>query len=287
MKLKYLLVLGLVALIQLPSFAQDKKKKVNPKHVNYFKDASVDTKDVKIEIQDAVAMMPFAKFKLKLTNKTNDYFLYKPKESLFKLESGDFIPEDKKTIVIQPLDKESKVIDMKAPAQNAHVDAFKYQLSGLYKVSTNVSPTEAPNFILPVSNNDFMAGNFKVEMTAIDKTTAKTAVKFKVTYTGDGVGLVEPSKLGVKIPTDQKYSKAGNTGQIFANDKKDKGILLSKGESDTFVAFFQIEGKIADMQFANMEIVWRDTFKDCQVAPVEGSTIDLTLDSGLTAGKNK
>ena len=49
MKLKNLLVLGLMTLPQLSSFAQDKK--ANPKHINYFKPASVDTKDVKIDIQ--------------------------------------------------------------------------------------------------------------------------------------------------------------------------------------------------------------------------------------------
>jgi hypothetical protein len=285
MKLKYLLVLGLVALIQLPTFAQ-KKKKVSPKHVNYFKDASADTKDVKVEIQDAVAMMEFAKFKLRLTNNTNDYILYKPQESLFKLETGDFVPQDKKTIVLQPLDKESKVLDIKAPKKDAHVDAFKFKLDGLYKVATNVSPTEAPNFLIPASNNDFIAGNFKVEMLALDKSTGKAAVKFKVTYTGEGMGLVEPTKVGMKIPTNQKYSNAGNTGQIFANEKKEKGILLAKGESENFTVFFSIEGKIADMQFANAELLWRDTFKDCKMTKIEGTTIDVTLDAGLTEGKN-
>src|ERR1700748_3107742 len=100
MKLKNLVIFGLAALIHVPTFAQDKKKS-NPKHTNFYKPVSVDTKDVKIEIQDAVSMELFAKFKLKLTNNSTDYILYKPKESLFKLETGDFVPQDKKTILIQ------------------------------------------------------------------------------------------------------------------------------------------------------------------------------------------
>ena len=79
--------------MQIPSIAQ---KKPNPKHVNYFKNASAETKEVKIEAQDAVAMMEFVKFKIKLTNYTTDYILYKPQESVFKLENTDFIPVDKK-----------------------------------------------------------------------------------------------------------------------------------------------------------------------------------------------
>ena len=275
MKLKNLLILGAVALTQLPSFAQDKK--ANPKHTNYYKPVSADTKDVKIEIQDAVAMEVFSKFKLKLTNNSTDYIMYKPQESLFKLETGDFVPQDKKTILIQPLDKESKVIDMKAPAKNAHVDAYTFQLDGLYKIPVSSPATQAPNFAIPASSNDFIAGNFKVEMLNLKKTTGETAAKFKVTYTGDGVGLVEPKKLGFKI----------ESGQVYANDKKEGGILLNKGESETFTATAHIEGKIVDMQFANMQIVWNDTFKDCQVVKLPGASLNLVLDPGLTAGKNK
>ncbi len=271
---KNLLVLALVALIQIPSIAQ---KKPNPKHVNYFKNASAETKEVKIEAQDAVAMMEFVKFKIKLTNNTTDYILYKPKESVFKLEGTDFIPVDKKTIFLQPLDKDSKVIDMKAPAKNAHVDAFKFQLDGLYRIPVNAPATEAPNFTLPASTNEFNAGNYKVEMLKISKTTAETAVKFKVTYTGDGVGLVEPKKLGVKI----------ESGQVFANDKKSGGMILYKGESDTFVAFFHIPGKTVDMQFANMDIVWKDTFKESKIVKLDGTALEFVIDPGLTTGKNK
>ncbi|HWZ22430.1 MAG TPA: hypothetical protein VNW06_07225 [Cytophagaceae bacterium] len=275
MKLKNIFILGLMVLTSFASFAQTQK--ANPKHINYFKPVSADTKDVKIDVQDAVAAELFAKFKLKLTNKSSDYILYKPQESLFKLESGDFVPQDKKTILIQPLDKESKVIDMKAPAKNAHVDAYTFQLDGLYKIPVNAPASEAPNFSIPASSNDFMVGNFKVEMLSLKKTTAETNAKFKVTYSGNGMGLVEPKKLGFKI----------ESGQIYANDKKEGGILLSKGESETFSATVHIEGKTVDMQFANMTIVWKDTFKDCQIAKLEGATLNMVVDPGLTAGKNK
>ena len=60
---------------------------------------------------------------------------------------------------------------------------------------------------------------------------------------------------------------------------------MSKGESETFAATVHIEGKIVDMQFANMEIVWKDTFKDCKVIKLEGATVNMIVDPGLTAGK--
>jgi hypothetical protein len=280
MHYKNLLVLGLVALIQLPSFAQDKKK-VSPKHINYFKDASTQTKEVKIEGGDAVAMMEFVKFKLKLTNQTNDYILYKPQESLFKLEGTDFIPQDKKTIFIQPLDKESKVIDMKAPAKNAHVDAFQYKIDGFYRIPVDVTGIQTPNFKLPPTTNSFTTGNFQMELVNLKKETGETAAKFKLTYIGDGVGLVDPKKISA---TGKNHKNQSET--TAANDKKSGGIILYKGESDTFTATFHMEGKLVDMQLGTMEIIWNDTFKESKLVKLDGTVLDFVLDPALTAGKN-
>lgn len=275
-----LLALSLVALIQLPSFAQDKK--VNPKHSNWFQAINTETKEVKIEAVDGMAMMEFAKFKLKLTNTTTDYILYKPQESKFKLAGKEFAPEDKKVIFIQPLDKETKVIDVKSPTKEAHVDSFKYELKGLYRIPVNVPATPAPNFKLPASTNEFTAGNFKVELVNLKKETGETAAKFKVTYLGDGVGLVDPKQISA---TGKNHKNSNET--TAANDKKSGGMILYKGESDTFTATFHMEGRIVDMQLANMEIIWKDTFKESSLNKIDGTTLNFVVDPGLTAGKNK
>lgn len=279
MKIK-LLVFSLVALVQVSSFAQDKKK-VNPKHVNYYKTVAAETNEVKVEAVDAVATIEFAKFKLRLVNKTQDYILYKPQESVFKLENTDFAPQDKKIIFIQPLDKESKVIDMKAPAKNAHVDAFQYKLAGLYRIPVDVPSIPTPNFKLPPTTNSFTTGNFQVEMVNLKKETGETAVKFKVTYVGDGVGLIDPKKISA---TGKNHKNSNETTAV--NDKKTGGIILYKGESDTFTATFHMEGRIVDMQLGAMEIIWNDTFKESKLIKLDGTTVDFTVDEALTAGKN-
>ena len=275
-----LLALGLVALIQLPSFAQNKK--VNPKHSNWYSAVSTETKEVKIEAVDGMAMMEFAKFKLKLTNNTSDYILYKPQESKFKLAGKDLAPTDKKIIFIQPMEKESKVIDVKSLTKEAHVDSFKYELKGLYRIPVNVASTPAPNFKLPEVTNEFTAGNFKVELANIKKETGETAVKFKVTYLGDGVGLVDPKQISAYGKHHKKDSES-----TVANDKKSGGIILYKGESDSFTATFHMEGQIVDMQLANMEVIWKDTFKESSLNAIDGATLNFVVDPGLTAGKNK
>ena len=216
-------------------------------------------------------------FKLKITNTSTDFILYKPQESTFIIEGKEYIPEDKKAVLIQPLDNASKTIDAKGNGSNLHVNAFSFNLNGLYNVIPTNVPVNAPNFILPPSTNQFTAGDFTVEMVNISKKTQETTVKFKVTYTGEGMGIVDPKNLSVKI----------ESGQIFANDKRDKTIVLAKRESDTFIALFHIEGKIADMQFANMEIIWNNTFKNAELRKLDGIVLNLMLDLGMTAGKNK
>jgi hypothetical protein len=281
MILKNMLALGLITLISIPSFAQ----KPNPKHVNWYGEQTLETKQLNIELVDVQGMIEFSKFKLKLKNKTTDYILYKPQESLFRFEFGDLKPADKKTILIQPLDKDSKVIDVKGAGRNLHVDTYKYELNGLYRIPVNVPSTPVPNLNIPISTNEQKAGNFKIEVLKSDQTTQETAVKFKVTYLGEGMGLVEPKLLGVKVISVR--GKKHEDDRTYANDVKSSGFLLSPGDSENFIAYFHIEGRIADMQFANMEIVWGDTFKDCKIEKIEGATIELKVDPGLTAGKNK
>ena len=250
--------------------------KVNPDHTNYYKPVTVSLPAVKIDVLDVVAKIDYAKFKIKITNTTNDYILYKPQESKFFIEGKEYKPEDKKPVLIQPLDNVSRTIDAKGGGNNLHTNSFSFNLDGLYKVVPTGTVT-APNFILPPSVNQFVSGDFTVDMIAISKKTQETAVKFKVTYTGEGMGIIDPKKLSTKI----------ESGQLFANEKRDKTIVLAKGESDTFIALFHIEGKIADMQFANMEIVWNDTFKNAELKKLDGAALSFLLDPGMTAGKNK
>lgn len=250
--------------------------KVNPDHTNYYKPVSVDLKPVKVDFSDAVSKIEYAKFKLKLTNTGTDYILYKPQESAFTIEGANYLPQDKKAVLVEPLDNTSRTIDAKGNGSNMHAADFTFNIDGLYKVIPT-STVNAPNFLLPPSVNQFSAGDFTVEMVNISKKTQETAVKFKVTYTGEGMGIVDPKKLSTKI----------ESGQLFANEKRDKTSVLGKGESETFIALFHIEGRIADMQFANMEIVWNDTFKHAELKKIDGTVVTLTLDPGLTAGKNK
>ena len=41
------------------------------------------------------------------------------------------------------------------------------------------------------------------------------------------------------------------------------------------------------MQFANLLIVWKDTFNDSRITALSPQTVQIVVDPGLTVGKNK
>jgi len=273
-KTRFILLACVLSAIQWNAFAQ--KSKTDPDHTNYYAEVTAETNEVSVEIKDAVSRIEFSKFKIKLANKTTDYVVFKPKESTFKIAGSDFSPTDR-TLLIQPSDKGGRVLDIKGNGKNVHADEYQFVLAGLYKIKADAPSTAVDNFKLPASVNEVTGGNFKIELIKINKETKETVAKFKVTYTGKGYGLVNPNKLGVKI----------DNGQEFANTKNQDAFLLAPGEADNFVAVFTIPGKIADMQFANMEILWRNTFSESDLQKLEGLTIDMKVDEGKTVAKNK
>lgn len=277
-KTSYLLSMVCLSTGLLFSQATFAQKKDSPDHTNCYREVSKETPELKIEVVDGVSRMEYIKFKLKLTNYTNDFIVYKPKESSFTVSGKEFAVSDR-LLLLSPLDKGSRVLDVKGNGTNVHVDAFTFNLKGLGKIEANAPSVPAPNFKLPASVNEFTAGNFKVQMLKLDKQTDETKVKFKVTYVGRDYGLINPGALAVKA------EKTGDTE--YANAKKQDAFLLANGESETFTASFLIPGRVVDMQFANMEIVWRDTFKDSKLTLLGDQAIEITLDEGKTAGKNK
>lgn len=273
-KISFILSVCLLTTLQFNVSAQ--KAKTDPDHAIFYADVTTETNDVNVEIKDAVSKIEYSKFKIKLTNKTTDYIVYKPKENTFKIAGSDFVPTDK-VLLIQPNDKDGKVLDVKGNGKNLHVDEYQFVLAGLYKIKADAPSVAIPNFKLPASVNDVSGGNFKIELIKITKETKETKAVFKVTYLGKGYGLIDPNKIGVKI----------DNGQEFANAKKQNASLLAPGESDKFETLFTIPGKVADMQFANMEILWRNAFSESDLQKLEGLTIDIKIDEGKTAAKNK
>ncbi len=265
-------------LLTIPSiFAQkNKADKPDPDHKNFYKEMEVETDDYHIDLLDMVGMMEYTKMKVRITNKTDDYLIFDGSKCKFKFDFGEFSPREK-PVIIGPLKTEARVLNIKDDSR-FHVDNYQIIFDGFTRIPAKGKAHEAPDFQLPASVNDFMAGPFEVTLLKLKKETDITAAQFRVTYKGSKIGFINPGKIGCKI----------ESGQEFANSKPEyKTKLMEKGDSDKFTAYFKIPAKIVDMQFALMWIVWREAFQESDKLAVEGITADVQLDIGLTDGKNK
>lgn len=251
----------------------------DPKHVNYYKaPAAIETEQYSLSFDDLVAKMEDSKFAFKLKNLTTDYLIIDKGASAFVIDGKEYKDKDKE--IILPPNKTRNGVFRVSGETNYHVDKYTFKFDGVSLLPADGKVHEASNFKLPASTNEITFGDFTVKLKNLKKETKETIATFEVTYKGDEFGIVDGSKLAVTVP-DKGTSE-------FANDAKGQdGQLLRKGKSCTVKAVFHIPAKYSDMQFANMEILWRNTFQSSSPTPLEGGSVDVELDPGLTAGKNK
>lgn len=243
----------------------------------FYKEQTIENNDLKISISDAVATAAGIKFRLRIYNKTNEYIIYKPSESIFKIGGKDHNPVEE-WLVIRPNDDDSKVIDLKGPDYIV-AGNFNFVMEGLYKFSTNSKGVSAPDFKLPASQNDFKAGGFDVGLMKSKQETARTDAVFNVKYVGDKVGIFEPNKVAMKMPDGKEY----------ANHFSDrKPVIFAKGkENKIAVAWKDIPTSSGDMQKVEMTILWRDAFKEITPDKMMPQTLTIMFDEETTKAKNK
>ena len=253
------------------SIAQDVKyKKI------FYKDQSIENMDVKITVTDAVATPTGLKFRLTITNKSLDYILFKPAECEFRIKGNNVKPSEK-PLLIRPNDKDFLVLDIKG-AQNMIAEDFKFLMDGIYRVSLAGKTISAANFPLPASANDFKAGGFNFTLDKFKKETASSWVKFKVSYNGDNIGIIEPNKISMKMPD----------GKEFANYNNDKPLILEKGKTDDFAAGWkEVPLASGDMQLVPLDIQFNDAFKETVPVKIPQLELIVMFDLELSNEKGK
>ncbi len=283
MKHKFILLVSLGLL--LSTFIINAQDVNDPNHENHFKKVNaIETDNYKIEISDAHAQQAFCQMKVNVTNKSRDYIFVSPEEFVFTFDHGSYSPKPKSGLaslisgglIIAPGKSKSFVAKVTGDA-NFHVEQLDVEIKGIYLVSVNGEALEAEMFQLPANKNSFETGGFKINLNDVSQRTQETYAKFTCTYTGDKVGIFDPSKLVVSTEKGE-----------FANmERKSKQEILQKGDEVKFTAKFKIEGRILDMQFATMNIDWKDTFKESEKVLQNSHSLSFELDPGMTAGKNK
>lgn len=269
-------ILGIALALSLANAATAQKEVKYEKL--FYKDLTKETNEVKITIDNAVSTAGETKFKLKITNLTGDYIIYKPEESKFVINGKEINPKEK-WLVIKPNSSDFRVINLKGAGYN-EVKSYSFVAGGIYTASIKGKPLTAPDFDLPASKNDFEAGDFKCTLSNIYKESDRTEVKFKAAYNGKKIGFVQPAKASVKMPDGKEYANAKS---------KAEAIMLMKGEDDSFtLKWDRMEGgKAMDMQKVPMTIIWHDAFTESELLNVKAEKLDMEFDEEATKLKNK
>jgi len=250
----------------------------DPRHKNFFKTSDVISgKDYRVLFKNVVAKMDYAKLAVEIHNNSYDFMMFIQNEPKFVFDFGEFSSKDK-SVYIFPNNTKKETLKVFGGYQ-FHVDAFKLIMDGLYIIPTQVEADVVEDFKLPASVNYLDTEHFKIHLLKASQKTSESYAKFQVEYTGDKIAIVNPSKISVGVD---------GTDLIYANDdKKDKPILLKRGEKATIKAVFHIPGRIADMQFSTLYIKWGDCFKESEPQKLDAVSIEFILDEDLTRAKNK
>jgi hypothetical protein len=250
----------------------------------FYKDLVKETDDVTITVDNAVSTPGEIKFKLKITNKTNDYLIYKPFESKFIID-GKETKASEKMKIIKPNESDFVTVNLKGSGYNK-VKNYSFSIEGIYRVATDGKGITAPNFKLPASQNEFKAGAFTCNMTDLVKTSAKTSAKFKCTYSGDKVGVIHYTRPALKLPDGTEHANEKKPGML---ESKAKEMLVMKGdEVNLNVEWEKMEGgRATDMQKIALEIIWNATFTEAPAVKIKTEVIDLEFDEAMTIAKNK
>ncbi|MNU93998.1 hypothetical protein D3C71_839500 [compost metagenome] len=241
----------------------------------YYNDTTFETDNYKVEIDNIVALPKEVKFRMTITNKTNDWVLYNSEESKIEV-GGKSLDAKDKYILIAPHDSKKKV--MRAVGANLNdARSFNFVCEGFYKVTLK-DAVVTPEFRLPASNNEFIAGNFKITLANTLKETGRTDVKFKVTYNGEGLAFISPAKISVKMPDGNLYATSRSKADI---------ITLKKGETESMSASWErMEGGAKmDMQLVEMLIHFEGVLQESTQVKIDKVVIPLRWNDAMTKGK--
>jgi hypothetical protein len=293
--LKFLAVAAALMLI-VPATALAKKSKEEKaaeeaakaaeEHENHMQEIDpLEEGDLKVTLDDVHCQMAFALVRANFVNEGNDYIIVHKEAPVFHiagLKLQPFDGKEKKPIIIDPHSKASHTYKVKG--EDLHVEDFEMDFEGVDLATSEGKIHKAIDFDLE-ADNKFKAGPFECNMTGLKKETKETQAGFECTYKGDAIGFVDSSAL--KMTITPEVQKEDRTPKTYANgDRKAEKKMVQPGAKVKFKAYFTVEPRFADMQFAQMVVMWGDTFTESEIQKIDLGTIEFELDERRTAEKN-
>ena len=244
----------------------------NQKQINDHSDSlKIETNEYNIIIKDVVSNEKYTKFKIRITNKTLDYLLFKGEECVLVTETTTINTEEK-PVFIEPFFTRSKVILFKG-IEGLHFNKIRVDIKGLYRIPVEENIYNAPDFKLPPSLKDFKAGEFECAYISTGQEIQSFWVKFSCKYNGQKIGYVNPANCVIKLPDGKEFA---------ATNLKSKPEMMLPGKKLKFTVDFQIPASVTQVQFTNMNIVWKDVFSESAAIPLPNPKASFEIDpSGI------
>ncbi len=262
---KIIFALVIVVFTANYSFSQKKEKQVN-----YYRNVKFGEQyGIFLETNNVVSKFNYVKLGLIVNNKTDDFLIFYKDKCKFVINKNSYFPKtSKKGKIVKP--NKQKTFTIKSAKETDYlVDYFSFHPDGFYTFSSKGKNVEIEPFHLPAEKNTIEKGPFKINMLKLKKATQETVVKFEFTYTGDKIAVLNPANCVLRT----------SDGKEWANIKsKDKLIILQKNESKKFTVVFQIPAKHTDMQFAEMDIVWKNTFNESELKKLNFDIQTIEID---------
>ncbi len=262
MKMKQSIPIILV-LASLVSFSQ---KKIKYKTV-FFEDNTVETPNAKVSLADVTAEDNLITGTLKIENHTSKILLVKPEECSYTIPTGEAFSK-KKWLVIGPKQNGSKAIDVKG--ENIKTKETLFKIGGFY-ICNSSEIVVASNAALP-PEKELYVGNFKLELVDWIQNGPQIRIRYTIIYTGDKVGLLDPSDVTIKATTGEEYK-----------NQKDDGETLSFHKKENITVDFVF---LNDSKKKNL-IVWNKAFSEGIPEKLNPVSFLVKMDQNKTKEKNK
>jgi hypothetical protein len=245
----------------------------------YFNDVLIgDKNNVSMFIKNIVSRTDFAKLGCLIDNRSKNYvvvfqdkcsFIFGDKTfNAVKSESGN---------VVAPFQKEIFTIETKN-GTNYLTKTFGFTPGGVFTFNPEGDTIEVEPFHLPARLNQFNAGNFNIVLKNLKKETDETIAKFLCTYTGDKIAVISNANAVLRTIDGQEFA-------VVNTDIKPR--VLQKGEKISLMLVWHVPANIVDMQKAELDIVWKNTFIESEMTELFFSPVTININKEKTIEKNK
>ncbi|PKP51185.1 MAG: hypothetical protein CVT95_01490 [Bacteroidetes bacterium HGW-Bacteroidetes-12] len=266
-------IIVLIANITNVVFAQDNYAKI------YYNDILIDNSGYSCKINNVVGLSTEIKFGLKISNATNSFMIYNPQESTFTI-NGKEVSITEKSKIIDP-DKNKNWTINGVGVDMTKVKSFKFNFSGLYKITESEKAFKVDETKLPLAKNDFTFNNINCFVTIVEKSSKQTKLKVQIKNKSDQYLIVYPSRVATKI---------GSSDDLYTCvSKKSEAILIAPKESEEITIVWERMpgGSKNDMQLRDMFVSWENVFFSANTELLEKEELEFNWNESLTIEKNK